>query len=204
MISCHNQFRKELADMSNKILSIATKYFHNILVIFTFLLLSNITGFAQDKALKWDQSATEIDKLFFALKAAPNESIGRQVENEIWKIWRKGPNAKVALLLKSAIRKRETYNLDGALAILNSIIRSTPKFAEAWNQRGFVYFLKGDLESSLADLEKTIELEPRHFGAMAGQAIILLRQGRQILAHSRLRKALEIHPWLKERHMLPR
>lgn len=47
-----------------------------------------------------------------------------------------------------------------------------------------------------------LALEPKHFGAMAGQAIIRMRQGRMRAAQSILRRAVEIHPFLAERAMI--
>jgi hypothetical protein len=47
-----------------------------------------------------------------------------------------------------------------------------------------------------------LELEPKHFGALAGKAVILIRQGSMAIAQATLRKAVAIHPFLKERHLL--
>ncbi len=79
---------------------------------------------------------------------------------------------------------------------------TTPDWAEAWNQRATLRFLLEDYEGSLADIERVLQLEPKHFGAMAGQVLILMRHGRFDTAQSILRKAVEINPFLAERSML--
>ncbi len=63
-------------------------------------------------------------------------------------------------------------------------------------------FLQENYDQSLSDLEKALELEPRHFGAMAGQARILMRQGRFATGQALLKKAVKIHPFLRERSMI--
>ena len=85
----------------------------------------------------------------------------------------------------------------------STVVAAAPDYAEGWNQRAFIRFLKEDLDGALEDLDRTLELEPRHFGALSGKAIVLMQQGRVELGHEVLREAVDIHPWLKERSMLP-
>ncbi len=54
----------------------------------------------------------------------------------------------------------------------------------------------------MADLDRTLELEPRHFGALAGKALTLLRQGRAVLGQKALREAVAVNPWITERALL--
>lgn len=63
-------------------------------------------------------------------------------------------------------------------------------------------FYKGDL-TSLEHIEKTLELEPRHFGAMAGRAVIHLKLRQPDLAEASIAEALKIHPFLPERTLFP-
>ena len=105
-------------------------------------------------------------------------------------------------LMDRAMERRRNYDFAGAVAVLDELLGLAPDWAEAWNQRATVRFLQEDYEGSLEDIRETLEREPRHFGAMAGMAIILLRQGRAELAQSTLRQALGIHPWLRERSLV--
>src|SRR5690606_31046067 len=89
-----------------------------------------------------------------------------------------------------------------ALAILDGVVADAPDYAEGWNQRAFIRFLRDDPDGSLEDIERTLALEPLHFAALAGKAMILMRQGRIEPGQEALRRAVEIHPWLKERAML--
>lgn len=146
--------------------------------------------------------AAERERLFRYLRQAGSEAEGRAIEYEIWLLWLEAPDAGSARLMNRALERRRMIDLAGARAILDELVARAPDWAEAWNQRATVLFEQGHLERSLADVERTLALEPKHFGALAGQAMILMRQGRMRAAQSILRRAVEIHPFLAERAML--
>lgn len=144
------------------------------------------------------------DRLFTALAMAKTEAEGRAVEDEIWRFWLDlAPDARSRALVDEAMRRREAYDLAGAEQLLDEAVKLAPSFAEAWNQRAFVRFLRDNDEGAESDLLKALELEPKHFGALSGLFYVLFRQGRSEAAVSALEQAVRIHPWLKERSMLP-
>ena len=145
----------------------------------------------------------ERESLFRRLCDARSEREGRMAEDAIWRMWMaEGPTAAIREAVAEAMRKRESYDFAGALAILDRVVAEAPDYAEGWNQRAFIRFLRDDLDGSLEDIERALALEPRHFAALAGKAIVLMRQGRIEPGQAALRRAVEIHPWLKERAML--
>jgi tetratricopeptide (TPR) repeat protein len=144
----------------------------------------------------------DLDELFNKLKIAPNETIAEEYANSIWEIWFQSGDSKVDELMQQAMSKRRSANYDDAIKILDQVIALKPDYAEGWNQRATLYFLKEEYEKSLEDVAKTLELEPRHFGALSGRAIIRLKQGKPALAVQNLLKAIEIHPFLAERSLL--
>lgn len=141
-------------------------------------------------------------RLFELLANATSELQGREIENEIWRNWMVAPNDEVQTLLKQALEARRWYDFEKARKILDQVIALAPEYAEGWNQRAFILFLQEKFDRALSDTEKALELEPRHFGAMAGQAQILMRQGRFATGQSILKKAVKIHPYLRERSMI--
>lgn len=141
-------------------------------------------------------------QLFSALKDARNENEGRKAEYQIWDFWLRDADITSRTLVMDAMDMRSDH-IEHSLKLLDTAIKLKPDYAEAYNQRSFVYFLKNDFERALIDSNKALELEPNHFGALSGQAHIFLRQGRTLLMIKALRRAVKIHPWLKERHMLP-
>ncbi len=142
-------------------------------------------------------------RLFDALQAASTEAEGRAVENLIWRFWFDAPSPAASDLLQAAIERREAYDFAAAETALDRLVALEPDYAEGWNQRAFIRFLREDFEGSLSDIRQTLAREPKHFGALSGRAQIFFRQGRTLLAHQALREAVEIHPWLRDRLLLP-
>ncbi len=146
--------------------------------------------------------ATLRDKLFTALKNARTELEARQIENEIWQFWSQGPDPQATKQISGIFAARRAYDLKKALRIANELTERLPDYAEGWNQKATVLFMQEKPDASLEAIGRVLELEPKHFGSLAGKAVILIRQGRMALAQAALRKAVEIHPFLKERHLI--
>ena len=80
--------------------------------------------------------------------------------------------------------------------------KSDAEAREGWNQLGYVYFLAGDYDASLAAIEHVLALEPLHYAALAGKGIIFFYEGKVEEAQVPLKRALAINPWLKERNLI--
>ena len=63
--------------------------------------------------------------------------------------------------------------------------------------------MTSDFDASLADIDTVLRLEPRHFGALSGRALIYLQQGKRALAVKDMAAALQVHPFLNERFLFP-
>jgi tetratricopeptide (TPR) repeat protein len=98
---------------------------------------------------------------------------------------------------------RSSGNISGSIALLDKLVEDYPTYAEGWNQRATMRYLVNDLEGSLADIDKVLEFEPRHFGALSGRVLIYLAQGKRALALKEMATALTIHPFLNERQLFP-
>ncbi len=142
------------------------------------------------------------DAMFDKLRNASSEPAARAAEDVIWRAWMMGPSQEATLLVEKAMERRRWYDFAGALAYLDEAVALAPGWAEPWNQRAFIRFLREEYDESLEDLDRALELEPRHFAALSGKARILMRQGRMELGQQALRKAVEINPYLRERDML--
>ena len=81
-----------------------------------------------------------------------------------------------------------------ALRIYSQLIESYPNFAEAWNKRATLYYVLEDFAASVADIEATLALEPRHFGALSGLGLVYTQQGELDKARDAFVKLLEVHP----------
>jgi len=126
----------------------------------------------------------------------------RALSNQIWEIWLTAPDAAAQEVLDAALARRQAQDFLGAIAELDRLVAGWPDYAEGWNQRATMYWLVGQLEASLADVDEVLAREPRHFGALSGKAVILMQQGKTALAQLAVRQALKHHPHLNERAIL--
>ena len=149
-----------------------------------------------------DARSEKLDRLFEGLAAARSEPEARRIEASIQEMWLNSGKPEIDAALAQAITEARDYDFETALAILDDLVRDHPAHAEAWNQRAAVRFFNGNLAGSLSDADKALALEPRHFGALAGRALILLQMGDRPRAMESLRRAVAIDPYLRERDLL--
>lgn len=159
-------------------------------------------GFAQNDP----HSATqldELDALFAGLAASTDEPSARAIADAIWTIWTQPDDPILAARLAEIINTSGFDGPAGQLPLIQRLVEDYPYYSEAWNLRATAHFLQGDQEAALADIAETLRLEPRHFGALAGKALILHNQGKRAEALTAIRAGLDIHPFLPERSLFP-
>ena len=84
-----------------------------------------------------------------------------------------------------------------ALDFLDQITVLSPDYAEGWNRRATVHYMMHSFGKSMSDIERTLELEPRHFGALSGMAQILKETGRKQMALDAYHRVLDIYPMMR-------
>ena len=135
-----------------------------------------------------------LDRLFAGLRTASSEQAAKATEQKIWELWSRSDSATAEVLLGQAVVAMNASDNAASLEILDRIIAAYPAFAEAWNKRATLQFMLGNYNASLSDIEKVLDLEPRHFGALAGRGMIYERQGKWGLALDAFREALSMNP----------
>jgi tetratricopeptide (TPR) repeat protein len=142
-------------------------------------------------------SNISIDRLFDALKVAPDDASAKFIENRIWARWM-ATDSDTATLLMSRV-KIAVDAKDTALGIklLTAIIEIRPDYLEAWNRRATLYYQQKDFEHSLDDIAEVLKREPRHFGALSGMGMIFQEIGDDKSALAAFRRALAIDPHLE-------
>jgi len=153
--------------------------------------------FSNFSLLNADDRINKLNKLFNDLKIT-NSSIANEVEQKIWNIWSTHPSDEklTSLLAKgSNLVNNEKYNQ--AIDVFTKAINLDPSWAEAWNKRATVLYLSGEFEKSQKDIDKVLELEKRHFGALAGQGLVNIQLKNYEKAIESYKKAKEIYPSLK-------
>ena len=136
-----------------------------------------------------------LDTLFARL--AEKDANWQRVQEEIWRTWTQSGSHSMDFLLKRADEAMQKGEAEEALRFLGDLVRLAPDFAEGWNKRATVHFSLGNYGQSLADIERTLALEPRHFGALTGLGMIFERSGDNPAAYEAYSRALEIHPNLE-------
>lgn len=142
------------------------------------------------------------DPLIAEVQKAPDEQSARVISNKLWEIWATAPNARAQEMLDRGMGRRAVYDFDAAEAAFEELIAYCPDYAEGYNQRAFVNFLRQDFGPALEDLDRALALSPRHVAAMSGKALTLMGLGRMDAGQAVLREALALNPWLPERGYL--
>ena len=143
-----------------------------------------------------------LSALFQQAQAADSHMAARAISDEMWLLWADAPDDHAQDLLNEAMDRRRVADYDGAALAATALIDYCPDYAEGYNQRAFVNFLRQDYDAALPDLDDTLKLSPRHIGALTGRALTLVALDRKAEAALDLRAALALNPWLSERQLL--
>lgn len=141
-----------------------------------------------------DQNDPRLDVLFARLQATDNWMEAEAIQRRIWQIWTLSGDQPIDQEMAKGLEAMDEGDAPAALRVFESIVRQAPDFAEGWNKRATIYYFMNRYEESLRDVDRTLALEPRHFGALAGLGNIYLETGREELALEAMEKALRINP----------
>lgn len=144
----------------------------------------------------------ELDRLYSEVQSAPNEMVARAYSDQMWDLWLEAPDEPSQMMLNSALSAMRVGDYLRAMERLDTLVGYCPFYAEGYNQRAFVHFLRGDFEAVLPDVDQAISLNPRHTGALTGKALTLIELGRNEEAQAVLREAVALNPWLNERFLI--
>jgi len=161
------------------------------------LALSLILGLAAPpRAALADQKDSRLPGLFEQLHDAATPREALLLEASIWQIWGELEDDDVAFLYRRGVEAMSADRPDDALGFFTEVTKRAPEFAEGWNKRATVLFIMGDFAASVIDVEHTLALEPKHFGALSGLGMINQQLGRDAAALKAFDAALKVHPFL--------
>jgi tetratricopeptide (TPR) repeat protein len=138
-----------------------------------------------------------LDSLFGQLKRERNEKAAERIAGQIWEEWFQSGSASIDLMMQWAQHAMEQQKYDVALDFLDEVITLQPNYAEGWNRRATVNFMMSNYSKSMSDIDHTLALEPRHFGALSGMAQILKNTGKKELALKAYQRVLDIYPMMR-------
>ena len=141
-----------------------------------------------------DQNDPRLDELFQELHDVDTVEESVPIQKMIWAIWTQSGSETVDLLMDKGIGAMQQRDFDVALAMFNSIVEIRPDFAEGWNKRATLHYLMGRHRESLADIDRVLKLEPRHFGALSGAGLVNMALKRPEDALRAFKRALDANP----------
>lgn len=141
-----------------------------------------------------DQNDPALPALFDQLQSASDVASASALESQIWQLWLDAPSAEADRLLRAVVDAMEQRDFREALILSTELVDSFPQYAEGWNKRATVYYLMGNFDASVGDITRTLELEPRHFGAISGLGLIFRIKGDVSAAVQAFEQVLLISP----------
>lgn len=141
--------------------------------------------------------AKDLDGLFGQLKRTRDIGLAERISTRIWEEWQSSDSKSVDLLTRWARVAMGKQRFSKALDLLDQVVVLRPKYAEGYNQRATLHFMMQDFGKSIADIERTLALEPRHYGALSGLAGILERLGQKEKALETWYRALNVYPTMR-------
>lgn len=141
-----------------------------------------------------EQRRAELDRLFEALRTAPDAAGAGLVETRIRAAWNGAVSPAAALLLRRGMRNLQANEPAEALEDFDSALVLEPGAAEPWLLRARALARLGDPAAAARDLQEALRLEPRHFGALLALSELQEERGDLAGALRSLDAALALHP----------
>lgn len=136
----------------------------------------------------------KLDKMFAELKREKNPGAAKRIAGRIQQEWANSGSASIDLMVGWAKTATEKKQYDVALDFLDQAVVLDPDYAEAYNRRAGVHFAMHNFAKAMTDIDQTLRLEPRHFGAMSGIAQIMQARGNKELALEAYTRVLAVYP----------
>jgi tetratricopeptide (TPR) repeat protein len=160
-------------------------------------ILTIIILFFLTVTLNANERDIELDNLFSELKKN-DPTLSKNIELKIWDLWSTHPtDDKLTSILNEGSRLMQDKNLFRAISVFTEVIEIDPTWAEAWNKRATVYYMIGEFEKSQNDIDKVLNLEKRHFGALAGQGLVNIQLKNYEKAILSYQMAEKIYPTMR-------
>ena len=160
---------------------------HTIFIA-VFLALAALPASAGSK------TASSLDRLFGALHATTDPDEANRLTGLIWVIWNHAEDPETDRLMTEGREAMERLDFDTALARFTAVVEREPNFAEGWNKRATLYYVMGRYRDSIGDIDRVLDLEPRHFGALSGMGMIYMELGDDEAAVRAMEEALAVNP----------
>jgi len=144
------------------------------------------------------QDDPRLDPLFGRLQATADPREAAMIQERIWDIWMYSDKEDLNALMRQGTFALAARDFELAMESFNALIELAPRMAEAWNKRATLYYLMEDYDASVADVKRTLALEPRHFGAIVGMGLIYDLLGNREAALKAFQEGLKVNPHMPQ------
>jgi tetratricopeptide (TPR) repeat protein len=148
-------------------------------------------------AARAGQDDWRLPELFERLLQTQSAVEAERLQATIWQLWMRSENEDSNILMRVGVNAMGSGDYPAALRAFDAMVAGDPNFAEGWNKRATVHYMMGGFEKSVADIERTLALEPRHFGALSGLGLINLELSNDNGALRAFEAALKANPHLE-------
>lgn len=156
---------------------------------------------AQECAAVHDVSE-ELAQLITQAQMATDFRQGQAASDAMWKVWLRAPDEAAQAVLDRGMAARGSFDFPAAHREFTRLTEYCPDYAEGWNQRAYISFLREDYAAALLDLDRALVLQPRHVAAQSGRGLTLMNLGRIAEAREQMLAAVANNPWLSEKALL--
>lgn len=115
-------------------------------------------------------------------------------EQALWSVWHRSGKPAVDARLHDGMVAMQRGAFEEAVAIFTEVIEMAPDFAEGYNKRATTYYLMQEYEKSIRDCDRTIALNPIHFGALSGAGLCYLGLRNLTKALDYFERAIAVNP----------
>ena len=144
-----------------------------------------------------NERAQRLEALFRRLASTDDAIEGDTIVDEIWRVWLQSGRTEIDAMMQKALALLEAGEPQAAMTLLDAIVARAPDWPEGWNKRATVLYLLDEYDKSLADIDRVLALEPRHFGALAGRGLIHIAREDYRAALYDYRRAHAVNPFLR-------
>ncbi|MFQ5807237.1 MAG: tetratricopeptide repeat protein [Phycisphaerae bacterium] len=133
-----------------------------------------------------------------------DEEVAAAAEDALWSIWMRAGSENANRQLKAAVERMRKGRIEAALDLLHDLTAAENPSAEAHHQQAIALHSLERYEEAEAAYQEALALNPYHFAAVAGLGHICGQRRDLTGALRYYRRALRIHPRLKEiREVVP-
>ena len=154
-------------------------------------------GASAGSAAEAAKRAQRLDQLFARLAGTSDAAEGDTIVDEIWRVWLQSGRPEIDAMMQNALALMHAGDPLAAMTQLDAIVERAPDWPEGWNKRATLLYLLNEHDRSLADIDRVLALEPRHFGALAGRGLIHIARENYRAALDDYRRARLANPFLK-------